>query len=138
MCFSTEYAKGQQISKLVDESFVPNDQCTEDELLQFAERFQEWSMINKKIHDSEDPESLDLQDIINQARLFGLTQSEKTAILKVRIDSNCTLYASVVILVLVLRYCLGLGQECPRPMTKAYNLPARIITESPKPIKNHT
>lgn len=43
-------------------------------------------MINKKIHESEDPESLDLKDVINQARLFGLTQSEKTAILKVRIE----------------------------------------------------
>ena len=78
-----DYEKGDQISKLVDESLVPTDQCLEDELLQFADRFQEWAMINKEIHESEDPETVDLNSAVTQARTFGLTPQEKRAILKV-------------------------------------------------------
>lgn len=90
------YAKGQQISKLVDESFVPINECTEEELLQFAERFLEWAMINKEIYDSDDPASLDLEGLVNQARLLGFTSLEKTEILTVRIESSsdeCKLFA---------------------------------------------
>jgi len=79
-----EYEAGQQVSKLADESRVPMDQCLEDEILQFAERFQEWALINKEIHESEDPDSVDLNSAVTQARTFGLTQQEKRAILKVR------------------------------------------------------
>ena len=75
--------EGQQISQLADESLIPTDQCLEDEILQFAERFQEWALINKEIHESEDPESLDLFSIVTQARERGLTQEQKSAILKV-------------------------------------------------------
>ena len=78
-----DYEQGQQISQLADESLIPTDQCLEDEILQFAERFQEWAMINKEIHESEDPESLDLFSIVTQARERGLTQEQKSAILKV-------------------------------------------------------
>ncbi len=80
----TEYAAGQQISKLADESLVPTDTCSEGELLQFAERFLEWALINKEVHESEDPASLDLNSAITQARLFGLTRFEKNAVLKVK------------------------------------------------------
>lgn len=79
-----DYEAGQQVSKLADESLVPMDQCLEDEILQFAERFQEWALINKEIHESEDPDSVDLNSAVTQARTFGLTQQEKRAILKVR------------------------------------------------------
>lgn len=87
---STDFAKGQQISKLVDESYVPTDTCLEDELLQFAERFQEWSLINKELHESEDPASVDLNSVITQARLFGLTSFEKQSILKVNRLLRCS------------------------------------------------
>lgn len=80
---SAEYAQGQQISRLADESLVPTDTCLEDELLQFAERFQEWALINKEVHESEDTASVDLNSAVTQARLFGLTTIEKQAILKV-------------------------------------------------------
>ena len=40
-------------------------------------------MINKEIRESEDPESLDLFSIVTQARERGLTQEQKSAILKV-------------------------------------------------------
>lgn len=85
------YAKGQQISKLVDESFVPINECNEEEILQFAERFLEWAMINKEIYESDDPPSLDLKGLVDQARLLGFTSSEKTEILTFQfddIDSN--------------------------------------------------
>ena len=78
-----EYALGQQISKLADESLVPTDTCLEDELLQFAERFQEWALINKEVYESDDPASLDLNSAVLHARLHGLTKDEKRVILKV-------------------------------------------------------
>ena len=86
-----DYAKGQQISKLADEALVPLDQCVEDEILQFAERFLEWALINKEIQESEDPDSVDLPAVITQARDFGLTKKEKEAILQVK--TTCHIYA---------------------------------------------
>ena len=72
------------MSKLADESLVPTDQCLEDEILQFAERFLEWALINKKIYESDDPESVDLNAVIIQARNFGISEEEKKAILEVK------------------------------------------------------
>lgn len=82
---TADYAQGQQISRLADEAHVPTDECLEDELLQFADRFQEWALINKEIHESEDPASVDINSAVTQTRLFGLTALEKEAILRVNI-----------------------------------------------------
>ena len=78
-------ASGEQISKLADESLVPTDQCLEDEVLQFAERFLEWALINKALHDSDNPDSLDLNAVVLQARDFGISEVEKKTILEVKI-----------------------------------------------------
>jgi len=80
---TTDYAQGQQISKLADEAHVPTDECLEDELLQFADRFQEWALINKETDESEDPASVDLNAAVTQTRLTGWTALEKEAVLKV-------------------------------------------------------
>ena len=85
---TTDYAQGQQISKLADEAHVPTDECLEDELLQFADRFQEWALINKATYESDDPESVDLNAAIMQARLTGWTALEKEAVLKVTITRH--------------------------------------------------
>lgn len=56
-------------------------------------------MINKEIYDSDDPASLDLEGLVNQARLLGFTSLEKTEILTVRIESSsdeCKLFALYV------------------------------------------
>ena len=78
-------ASGEQISKLADESLVPTDQCLEDEVLQFAERFLEWALINKALYDSDDPDSADLNFVVRQAREFGISEVEKKTILEVKI-----------------------------------------------------
>lgn len=78
-------ASGEQISKLADESLVPTDQCLEDEVLQFAERFLEWALINKALYDSDDPDSVDLNAVVLQAREFGISEVEKKTILEVKI-----------------------------------------------------
>ena len=80
-----DYAEGRQISKLVDEAHIPTDECLEDELLQFADRFQEWALINKKTYESEDPAAVDLNAAVTQTRLTGWTSLEKEAVLKVNI-----------------------------------------------------
>ena len=80
-----DYAEGRQISKLVDEAHIPIDECLEDELLQFADRFQEWALINKKTYESEDPAAVDLNAAVTQTRLTGWTALEKEAVLKVNI-----------------------------------------------------
>lgn len=80
-----DYAEGRQISKLVDEAHIPIDECLEDELLQFADRFQEWALINKKTYESEDPAAVDLNAAVTQTRLTGWTSLEKEAVLKVNI-----------------------------------------------------
>ena len=67
-------------------------------------------MINKEIYDSDDPASLDLEGLVNQARLLGFTSLEKTEILTVRIESSsdeCKLFA-LYVLTIVLRIG-GLG-----------------------------
>lgn len=78
-------ASGEQISKLADESLVPTDQCLEDEVLQFAERFLEWALINKALYDSDDQDSVDLNAVVLQAREFGISEVEKKTILEVKI-----------------------------------------------------
>ena len=78
-------ASGEQISKLADESLVPTDQCLEDEVSQFAERFLEWALINKALYDSYDPDSVDLNAVVLQAREFGISEVEKKTILEVKI-----------------------------------------------------
>lgn len=78
-------ASGEQISKLADESLVPTDQCLEDEVLQFAERFLEWALINKALYDSDDPDSVNLNAVVRQAREFGISEVEKKTILEVKI-----------------------------------------------------
>ena len=78
-------ASGEQISKLADESLVPTDQCLEDEVLQFAERFLEWALINKALYDSDDPDSFDLNAVVRQVREFGISEVEKKTILEVKI-----------------------------------------------------
>lgn len=79
-------ASGEQISKLADESLVPTDQCLEDEVLQFAERFLEWALINKALYDSDDPDSVDLNAVVLQAREFGISEVEKKTILEFQFD----------------------------------------------------
>lgn len=78
-----EYEEGQQLSKLADESLVPYGECLEDEILQFAERFLEWALINQLLFESDDPESLDLYQKVLQTRENGLKEEEKINILKV-------------------------------------------------------
>lgn len=85
---TTDYAQGQQISKLADEVHVPTDECLEGELLQFADRFQEWALINKAVDESEDPASVDLNAAVTQTRLTGWTTVEKEAVLKVNITRH--------------------------------------------------
>ena len=78
-----EYQKGQQLSKLADESLVSHGECLEDEILQFAERFLEWALVNKLLYESDDPESLDLYQRVLQTRENGLKKEEKRNTLKV-------------------------------------------------------
>ena len=85
---TTDYAQGQQISKLADEVHVPTEKCLEDELLQFADRFQEWALINKQVDESEDHALVDLNATITQTRLTGWTTIEKEAVLKVNITRH--------------------------------------------------
>lgn len=81
-----EYQKGQQLSKLADESLVPHRECLEDEILQFAERFLEWALVNKLLYESDDPESLDLYQRVLQTRENGLKKEEKRNTLKFQFD----------------------------------------------------
>lgn len=81
-----DYAEGQQLSKLADESLLPRDHCLEDEILQFAERFLEWAMINKLVSESDDPESLNLFAKVMQIRDYGLDEQEKRDILRFQFD----------------------------------------------------
>ena len=87
-----DYAEGQQLSKLADESLLPRDHCLEDEILQFAERFLEWAMINKLVSESDDPESLNLFAKVMQIRDYGLDEQEKRDILRVRKCSDLGKY----------------------------------------------
>ena len=84
MCVFAEFSPGSQIPQLADESLVPTDTCTESEIVQFAERFQEWALVNKELEESSDPALVDLNSAVTQSRLQGLTPFEKQQVLKVR------------------------------------------------------
>lgn len=70
-------------TKMVDSTLTPTIACPRGELLQFAERFEEWAMIKKELDESNNPQTLDLNSSIRDARTIGLTSEERRQILKV-------------------------------------------------------
>ena len=70
-------------TKMVDSILSPEIACPRGELLQFAERFEEWTMIKKEFDESTDPRTLDLNSSLKNARTNGLTSEERRQILKV-------------------------------------------------------